>query len=35
MLRLIKSPMKIKQATNPLGEISVLEDKVLTSKDIF
>lgn len=27
--------MKIKQATNPLGEMSVLDDKVFTRKEIF
>jgi hypothetical protein len=35
IFKLIKSPIKIKQATNPLGEMSVLEERVFTSSDIF
>lgn len=34
-LILIRSPIKIKQAINPLGEMSVLEESPLTKIDIF
>jgi len=35
IFKFIKSPMNIKQATKPLGEISVFEESVFTKIDIL
>lgn len=35
ILKLTKSPIKIKQATIPLGDMSVLDERFLINADIF